>query len=61
MRQAVVVGIAGSGKVHPGSTDLLRQNKCLGRSSTVMVANLRVVESERDLTGVEGTGAIVQH
>src|SRR6266849_5397875 len=26
-----------------------------------MVANLSVVERERDFTGVEGTGAIVQH
>src|SRR6266481_3721660 len=26
-----------------------------------MVANLSIVERERDFTGVEGTGAIVQH
>src|SRR6266850_5732728 len=61
MRQAVVIGIAGSGKIHPGSTDLLRQKECLGSASTVMVANLSVVERERDFTGVEGAGTAVQH
>src|SRR6266705_5998392 len=28
---------------------------------TIMVANFSIVERERDFTGVEGTGAIVQH
>src|SRR4029077_777766 len=61
MRQAVVIRIAGSGKIHPSSTDLLRENECLGSASTVMVANFSIVEGERDFTGVERTGAIVQH
>src|ERR1700747_510609 len=59
MRQAVEIGIAGSGKIHPSSTDLLRQNECLGSASTVMVANRSVVERERDFTGVERAGTAV--
>src|ERR1700757_807072 len=61
MRQAVVIGIAGSGKIHPSSTDLLRQNECRGIAPTIVVANFGIVECECDFTGVEGTGAIVQH
>ena len=59
--QTVVIRISSSGKIHPGGTDLLRQSECLRSTPTVMVANFSIVECERDFTGVEGTGAIVQH
>ena len=48
MRQSVMIRIAGSGKIHPGSTDLLGENEGLGSASAVMIANFSIVEGERD-------------
>src|ERR1700720_584627 len=60
MWQAVVIRISCSGKIHPGSTDLLRQKKCLSGASAVMITNVSIVESECEFCGVKWTRAAIQ-
>jgi hypothetical protein len=60
MRHAAVIGISSPRETRPRSAHLPRQNESARIASAVVVAEVGIVEGERNLSRVECTRTVIQ-